>query len=734
MQPTTALQSTLRRSPERAIIYASIQAVSSSSSRHSRGIHHHSRSLRYSFSRPRGFTCAAGSGLKTRTGSSSATRVNRQVRTFFNGFLQNNGLGSSQKEGLFGVPDLHSPEDFSRLAAEAVKQARSDIDSLKKNKNLNSVRLLDDVSNSLCGVADAAELCRNVHPDKLWMQYGNEAVQLVAEFMSEVNLDREVFDLLRRPPPETNAELLTVHRHMKESMEHEGVGLPDDKKERCLQLLDRELDLSYWLSQPYVDADLWLPKSVLHEMEPASLKEFKSRNPISGDTEYKIPSHIGEAISRMVPNPDARRLVYENSLLEDPMRCSHLVELLKVRQELAQIRGYRDWNAYAQRDSILEGGAGLFLEDAWRALEPKVEEELEVLRRIKVSMNLGESLEPWDIPFCLHNIAQTTKTSEEERATFTYSQLLQGVSKICSDMMGVDFVQETGEGAKSVWHPSVQKFSLRQDGEIVGILYLDCFGREGKKNQSAQFTLRGSKMVNGKRQIPSTALVTAMHPTAALSPSLAMTFMHEIGHALHSLLSNTELQHLSGTRGTVDFVEFPSHLFEFFVTDPEAVKRYTPQVAEQKATKKAPFRHIEAAQQLFFAQVDYNFYSCPTSSLGSPNEVYGHALGPLTKVGKLLSPRALTKFEHLIHYGGSYYCYLLNKAMAGHVWREAFQADPFNQAAGVRLADLFRSGSTIQNVNMLERLLPQGSPRLTHRTPDSPHPRVSMDAMMTYLK
>jgi hypothetical protein len=40
-----------------------------------------------------------------------------------------------------------------------------------------------------------------------------------------------------------------------------------------------------------------------------------------------------------------------------------------------------------------------------------------------------------------------------------------------------------------------------------------------------------------------------------MSHSELEVLFHEFGHALHSLLSKTQFQHLSGTRGAMDFVE-----------------------------------------------------------------------------------------------------------------------------------------------------------------------------------
>lgn len=52
-----------------------------------------------------------------------------------------------------------------------------------------------------------------------------------------------------------------------------------------------------------------------------------------------------------------------------------------------------------------------------------------------------------------------------------------------------------------------------------------------------------------------------------LSFSQAETLFHEYGHALHSILSRTTFQHVWGTRGALDFIELPSHLFEKFLSD-----------------------------------------------------------------------------------------------------------------------------------------------------------------------
>ena len=73
--------------------------------------------------------------------------------------------------------------------------------------------------------------------------------------------------------------------------------------------------------------------------------------------------------------------------------------------------------------------------------------------------------------------------------------------------------------------------------------------RPGKFAHAAHFTLRcGRALPGGGWQRPAVALVANMpaDPQALLSLEQAETLWHEMGHALHSLLSRTHYQHLSG--------------------------------------------------------------------------------------------------------------------------------------------------------------------------------------------
>ena len=134
------------------------------------------------------------------------------------------------------------------------------------------------------------------------------------------------------------------------------------------------------------------------------------------------------------------------------------------------------------------------------------------------------------------------------------------------------------------WTPggaSLQKLVLWHEEEgALGHFYLDLFPRPGKFSHAAHFTIRCGRLLDdGEYQLPIVSLVcnfsrsddelselsefgggessvnSPHSPHVMISHAEVETLFHEFGHALHSMLSRTEFQHLSGTRGKLDFVE-----------------------------------------------------------------------------------------------------------------------------------------------------------------------------------
>ena len=156
----------------------------------------------------------------------------------------------------------------------------------------------------------------------------------------------------------------------------------------------------------------------------------------------------------------------------------------------------------------------------------------------------------------------------------------------------------------------------------------------------------------------------------------------------------------------MDFVEFPSHLFEFYALDRQCLEVYAP-----GCVRETTFPYIDLCSQILSAQMDQSFYAYPrtTSSL-STHGLRDHiassfdSLDGGSGVSELLSPPIMSRFDHLLYYGGTYYCYLLCRSLACHVWDKALRPDPWSRAAGDELRSFLAAGSTDTTLGSILRL------------------------------
>lgn len=79
-------------------------------------------------------------------------------------------------KGLFGIPELMSEDGFHVLKNRALTQVDVLIEeATSKDRRRKMVEIFDELSDTLCKVADMAEFVRIAHPDERYIRAAEDA-------------------------------------------------------------------------------------------------------------------------------------------------------------------------------------------------------------------------------------------------------------------------------------------------------------------------------------------------------------------------------------------------------------------------------------------------------------------------------------------------------------------------------------------------------------------------------
>ena len=110
-------------------------------------------------------------------------------------------------EGLFLLAGLNSPTDFDSLSIEVanrIRQLRKYLishSSIEENTSQTIQKTLllylDAISNEICKVVDAAELCRHVHQSTEYKSSAENVFRNLSGIINELNSDESVYAKLK---------------------------------------------------------------------------------------------------------------------------------------------------------------------------------------------------------------------------------------------------------------------------------------------------------------------------------------------------------------------------------------------------------------------------------------------------------------------------------------------------------------------------------------------------------
>lgn len=276
-----------------------------------------------------------------------------------------------------------------------------------------------------------------------------------------------------------------------------------------------------------------------------------------------------------------------------------------LRHEQARLLGYPDYLSYRLQRTMAKMPARLsdFLTQLINAAYPAAQRDFqEVLDFIDKEGTSHNSIARWDFSYYAEKLKQERYSFDSEllRPYFQLERVRDGIFELYGKLYGITF-REVND--IEVYHPDVKTFEVwdysgskaistpdesthntcnveiqntQDEPRIVGVLYLDMFPRKSKKGGAWMTEFREQK-APGTR--PLVQVVCNFTKPVDGKPSLLSfneveTFMHEMGHAMHGMLSDVHYESLSGTNVYRDFVEMPSQLMENWCREPEFLNTF----------------------------------------------------------------------------------------------------------------------------------------------------------------
>jgi len=564
----------------------------------------------------------------------------------------------------------------------------------------NTLSLFDEAQWHLRMAGSQTGVMFMVHPTAEVRDAVQELSQLVSAEGVALSLNQDVYKALEAV--DASAEDEATQYYLERTLlgyRLAGVDRDEATREKVRSLAERMTELSMNFSRTVQDDVrritvedandlLGLPEDYLTRHGVRSLAGADGGVTLVADAAITLTTDPPEMspIMSYAANPALRRKMY--LAYNDrgyPANKQVLLDLLALRQEMAEVLGFRSWADLATVDQMMGSAQNMrsFLAEVETAARETAQHEyaeLEAFVRSRDAKALPLTLSDarfWEEQF---RRERYDFDSQSVRPYFPYTQVEAGILATAGKLFRVRFERDA---AAPVWDPAAKAFSVIDDdhdsakkGETVGRIYLDMHPREGKSKWFSECSLVGGVL---GQQVPEASLVCNFpQPTGAdaglMQYSDVVTYFHEFGHLMHEVLGGR--QRWAGQSGIAtegDFVEVPSQMLEEFFEYPELLRTFAkhyetgePIPFETVARMTRASAHGRALSTL--TQVMYATYSMETHDRRAAeldlDALLREGYDRFSRYEFVDGNRMYAAFTHLVGYTSNYYTYLYDKVMA----------------------------------------------------------------------
>ena len=381
-------------------------------------------------------------------------------------------------------------------------------------------------------------------------------------------------------------------------------------------------------------------------------------------------------------------------------------EMVRLRAERARLMGYESHAHFRLADTMAKTPRAALdlLELVWMPGVQSARKEQEALQAIVASEGGNFKVAPWDWRY----FAEKRRKIEfdldegEVKPFLQLDRMIEAAFYAANRLFGLNFAERFD---LEPYHPDVRAWTVAgRGGQPIALFLGDYFARPSKRSGAWMSVFREQQKLDG-RQLP--IVVNVMNfakggegEASLLSLDDARTLFHEFGHGLHGMLSDVAYPLIAGTNVAVDFVEFPSQIYEHWLEQPEMLRRFGVHYKTGEPMPEPLLHNLLGARRFNqgFATVEYIASALVDLKLHlapSPEkiDVLAFEREELARIGMpdaIAMRHRVPHFQHIFSggYSAAYYSYLWSEILDADGF-EAFEeaGDIFDGAVAQRLHD-----------------------------------------------
>ncbi|MBS1816277.1 MAG: Zn-dependent oligopeptidase [Acidobacteria bacterium] len=604
-----------------------------------------------------------------------------------------------------GNPDAASVTAWVQAHLDEVTKYENEILAVKgKHTVENTLKPYDEMQRALGLAGSGPSLLNNASPIKELRDVAQVELQRVSTVGTEISLNRKLYDALA--DIETSGLDEVTKYYIKRELRDfrlSGVDKDEATRNKIRALQDQLTKLSLTYSRNVAEGTAHIEVKDASELDGLPQDYLDRHKPNEhGVIVITTDEPDYRPVMTYAKSAELRKrmfLTYNNRCY--PANKEILLEMVKLRAEMAHLLGFGAWADYASADKMIGSAQGIrnLITELDKAARPAMNKEYAKLLAFAQTKEPGmKAIPDYSVSYYneLYRRANYNFDSQAVRAYFPYAEVEKGVLDTAAKLFHIQFVKVPDA---PVWDRSVTVYDVydnvpgkaAEKGRKLGRIYLDMHPRAGKNKW-----FNAGTTVSGKRgySLPEARLNGNFPEPTATDPGLmqyadVVTFFHEFGHMMHGILGGD--QPWVGTGPFTiewDFVEAPSQMLEEFFESKPVLDTFArhyktgeviPQPLFDSMIRASAFgRGTGVERQLQLSEYALTIFDTDPAKVDLDAMWYA-SLAKYSPYQNTPDYHMYATFTHLLGYSSNYYTYQLSKVIALDFFH---QFDPKNLLEG----------------------------------------------------